>query len=98
MVQKRRLRRLCSFLGEQVNVTDKYKYLGIWFTSSLTWDHHIDYMVDRASKRTGELRAMIRNPKIPVRAKLLVWNSYVRPLLEYGSEVWEANSKQDAKI
>ena len=86
------------FRGAQVNVTDKYKYLGIWFTSSLTWDHHIDYMVDRASKRTGELRAMIRNPKIPVRAKLLVWSSYVRPLLEYGSEVWEANSKQDAKI
>jgi hypothetical protein len=32
--------------------------------------------------------------RIQVRAKLLVWLSSVRPLLEYDSEVWEADASQ----
>ena len=55
---------------------------------ALIWGYRSEYMVDRALKRAGELRPMIRNPRVPVPAKVRVWSSYVRPLLEYSSEVW----------
>jgi hypothetical protein len=47
---------------------------------ALIWGYHSEYMVDHASKGAGELRAMIRNPRVPVPAKVRVWSSYVRPL------------------
>ena len=87
-----------SYRGSQVKVVSSYKYLGIWFTSSLTWGTHIDYMIKNATERTKSMRALLTTNRIPVRAKLLVWFSSVRPLLEYGSEVWEADTEQWRRI
>ena len=87
-----------SYRGSQVRIVPSYKYLGIWFTSNLQWEKHIDYMINNATERTKSMRALLTTNRIPVRAKLLVWLSSVRPLLEYGSEVWEADAKQWAKI
>ena len=84
--------------GKRVPVVGKYKYLGIWFNESLTWDAHIEYMMHKANKRSKSLRPLLTNGRVPVRAKLLVWLSFVRPLLEYGSEVWDANTAQWLKI
>jgi hypothetical protein len=87
-----------SYRGSQVRIVPSYKYLGIWFTSNLQWEKHIEYMITNATERTKSMRALLTTNRIPVRAKLLVWLSSVRPLLEYGSEVWEADAKQWAKI
>jgi len=80
--------------GKVVPVVGKYKYLGIWFTENLTWDAHIAKMLEKASKRTSSLYSFLSKNRVPVRAKMLVWTAYVRPLLEYGGEVWEANETQ----
>ena len=72
----------------------EYKYLGIYFTWNLDWGHHIKYMIRKAKDRTAELTKLLVNHRISVKAKLLVWFAYVRPLLEYGCEVWDANSSQ----
>ena len=94
----------CSFphrwvCGDKtVPVVDEYKYLGIWFTSNLRWDRHIDYMLAKARRRSASLRRMQCNNRIPGRAKLLVWKSYVRPLLDYGCEVWKCDSKQRSSL
>ena len=87
-----------SYRGSQVRIVSSYKYLGIWFTSNLTWETHIDYMIHNADDRTKNMRALLTTNRIPVRAKLLVWLSSVRPLLEYGSEVWEADASQWRRI
>jgi len=78
----------------KLEVVRKYKYLGIWFTDDLSWKEHIKYVEAKAEKRTKGLGKVLRNKNIPVRAKALVWLAQVRPLLEYGAEVWQPNSKQ----
>lgn len=72
----------------------KYKYLGIWFSADLSWKTHIDVTLDKVKKRTLGLGKVLRNKNIPVRAKALIWLAQVRPLLEYGSEIWHPNTKQ----
>jgi hypothetical protein len=84
--------------GKKLKVVLQYKYLGIWFNWNLDWNFHIDYMVGKAKKRTASMLKLLANSRIAVKAKLLVWLSYVRPLLDYGCEVWDANSSQMKRI
>ena len=68
----------CSFThvwrcgDRSVPVVDEYKYLGLWFTNNLRWDRHIEYMLDKARRRSASLRRMQSNNRVPGRAKLLV--------------------------
>ena len=80
--------------GRALNVVRKYKYLGVWFSEDLKWDEHIDAIVAKASNRTETLSRVLRNSRLPARAKTLVWLAQVRPLLEYGCEIWSANTSQ----
>ncbi|MFN9911324.1 MAG: hypothetical protein ACK53L_02000, partial [Pirellulaceae bacterium] len=80
--------------GTQLKAVKEYKYLGIYFTWNLDWSHHIKYMLRKTKDRTADLMKLLVNHRISVKAKLLVWFAYVRPLLEYGCEVWDANSSQ----
>ena len=84
--------------GRRLKVVGRYKYLGIWFTSDLLWDVHINAMVSKAKERTRTLHRTLGNGRLPARAKTIVWLASVRPLLEYGCEVWTANSTQAKRL
>ena len=84
--------------GAIVKVVQKYKYLGLWFTHDLSWSAHVAATLNKSRKKTQSLSTMMRNKRIPVRAKLLVWLSYVRPTLEYGAEVWTPSPKESRRI
>jgi hypothetical protein len=84
--------------GKRLKVVHKYKYLGIWLTSDLSWDTHIGVKLDQAAKRTKALAKVFSNRQLSARAKTLVWLGSVRPLLEYGCEVWKADETQLAKL
>jgi len=80
--------------GQKLKVVRKYKYLGIWFTSDLGWDEHIGVMLQKAKTRTQDLGKVLSNRRLSARAKTLVWLASVRPLLEYGCEVWRTDEAQ----
>ena len=84
--------------GVRLKVVRKYKYLGIWFTSDLRWQTHIDVTLGKANKSTIGLGQVFRNGRIPARAKALVWLAKVRPKMDYGGEVWEANGPQEKRL
>jgi exonuclease III len=84
--------------GQKLKVVRKYKYLGIWFTSDLHWDVHIGVMVQKAETRTQDLGKVLSNRRLSARAKTLVWLASVRPLLEYGCEVWRTDGAQLSKM
>ena len=84
--------------GQRLKVVRKYKYLGIWFTSNLRWDTHIASMLAKARARTKSLYITLGNSRLPARAKTLIWLSSVRPLLEYGCEVWTANTSDVRRL
>ena len=76
----------------------EYKYLGIYFTHNLCWGRHIEESIRKATKRTDAMRGLLNNNRVSTRAKFLVWKAYVRPLLEYGGEVWDPTQKQADKL
>lgn len=74
-------------MGSNVARTESYKYLGVTLTNTLKWDTHISNTCQKAFKQLGFLRRKLATA--PPNVKLSCYKSLVRPILEYGSVVWD---------
>ena len=96
--KKLKSRRRWFSRGKRIEIVNKYKYLGIWFNNILSWSDHFKYIISKAKQKSQLLRNFITKRQVTPRAKLLVWLAFVRPLLDYGCEIWEPNSKVKQQI
>ena len=77
---------------ERVNT---FKFLGIHFDSMLTWRNHIDNIVTRSIKRICLLKAVTGTSwGANCRTLLLFYKQYIRPIIEYGSELYSTAAKK----
>ena len=82
------------FMGlEQLERVDVIKYLGLDFQNSLSWSRTKDR---RARARLPIVRkAMMEG--ISLEASETLWITLIRPILEYGSEIWGTGGWQAAE-
>lgn len=69
----------------------EYKYLGIIFTSNLSWSKHIEYICTKSLKKLGYLRRTLS--QAPKDTKLLMYKTLIRPTLDYACTVWNPYRK-----
>jgi hypothetical protein len=62
------------------------KYLGVHIDSDLKWNTHVTKTVAKANRSLGLIKRNLR--EAPTKTKLVAFNSVVRPILEYASQVW----------
>ena len=72
--------------GEFITEVFEHKHLGMFLQRNGRWGSNIDYMVGRASRRLFVLRSYTQNFNRSTLKQL--YSLYIRPLLEYGSQVW----------
>ena len=82
---------LYTIHGTTLCTADAAKYLGVTIHGSLSWKAHINIITNKANSTLGFLRRNLR--KCPAETKKLAYNTYVRPILEYGSTVWDPLTK-----
>ena len=86
------------FGGQVLKVVDSHKYLGVVIDKKLTWRKHMKATAERAEK---SLRLILRlcdtKRGVSQRLLILLYESCVRPILEYASEVWGDVSKTNAQ-
>ena len=69
-----------------LSAVDHHKHLGVWLESSLSLDYHINYICAKANKVLGLIRRTFgRNNSERVST---AYKTFVRPILEYGCQVW----------
>ena len=68
----------------------KYKYLGIFLTSDLSWNIHVNYICSKANQALGFTRRQLG--KCSQEVKLKAYITLVRPHLEYASCAWDSES------
>ena len=73
--------------GRQLERVQNHTQLGITFNDSLTWDGHIRDRCTAAMRRVTLLKQLAF--KIPRYTKLTIYTSFIRPLLEYGSVLFD---------
>ena len=72
--------------GERVEASDEVTNLGVKMDTQLKMHHHFKYVLKRAKQRVNRLKAVagtIDNPRAPPEITLKVYNSMVRPIMEY---------------
>lgn len=73
-----------------LDLVSSYKYLGVYISNNLSWNTHVDYITNNANRTLGYLR---RNFSLaPTNLKLLLYQTLVRPKLEYASSVWDPHT------
>ena len=79
-----------ELFGDPVEVKDSYVYLGTITPANGTgWKDHVAKAIEKAKRRSADLLWVCRADKgIRSRTAVVLWQSIVRPLLEYASELW----------
>ena len=72
-----------------IEVVSHYKYLGITFTSFLSWSHTQKTQAAQAEKTIALLKRMFKAADLNnVQQMLTLFDRMVSPILCYGSEIW----------
>ena len=85
--------------GKAVMVVDTYTYLGTITTADEgDWSGHVLDAIGRAKRRSNDLLYMCRYDRgMRPRTAMTLWQSLVRPILEYASEIWSGQISQQLK-
>lgn len=71
--------------GSLVEETSTYKYLGVYLTTNLTWNNHINRMLESANRSLGFLKRNLRHA--PAHLRKLAYTTLIRPKIEYASAI-----------
>ena len=83
-----------EFDNQKLIHVDHHKHLGVTFQSNGKWSSHIDNIINKASKQINVLRKVKYQLKRENVSKL--YTVFIRPILEYASEVWCNCSEYDS--
>lgn len=78
-----------------INKSDNAKYLGLTLDSRLTWIAHINKIKSKLKSLTGALRGVVRC--LPLNIRYTIYNSMVKPHIDYLVEIWGSASKTNLK-
>ena len=76
--------------GTALENVDNIKYLGVTITNDLKWNTHISNICTKANRTLGFLRRTIFS--CPQNMKESAYKGMVRPVLEYGSSIWDPHT------
>ena len=77
-----------------LKIVDMHKHLGVTLSSNNKWNKHVELIIKSASKQVSYLRKAKYQFSKEILSKL--YCTYIRPLLEYASEVWDGCTQTDA--
>lgn len=80
--------------NSSLEIVDVHKHLGVYISSDNKWNKHIESIIASASKQIAYLRKL--KYILPEETLNKLYCTYIRPLLEYASEVWDGCTITDS--
>lgn len=78
--------------NQELKVVEKAKYLGVTISRNLSWKHHVSNIVAKANSTRIFLQRNLSMTDSETR--LVCYKTYVRPICEYASSVWDSPGVQ----
>ena len=77
------------FIGtNKIKFANIAKYLGLYLDKRLTWSQHVKEMLNKTNNRCKQLKIMCNKFKFHQSIAITMYKGLIRPILEYGSEIW----------
>ena len=83
------------FDNTPINFVDSHKHLGVTFSSAGQWHSHIENIILSATKILGIMRKL--KYSISRNALNQMYMSFLLPVINYASFVWDGCSEQDSQ-
>ncbi|GFV40034.1 probable RNA-directed DNA polymerase from transposon X-element [Trichonephila clavipes] len=88
-----------TLYSTQLQCSQSTKYLGLTLDKKLTWKQHIIQTRDKFRRAQRAIFPLIgRNSELNLYNKLLLYTAVLRPILTYGSPVWNYAANSNIKI
>ena len=84
-----------SIHDHQRNEVKGAKYLGVTIDRTLSWNEHINNVTKKANNTRAFLQRNIN--RCPDAIKTLCYQTFVRPIVEYASTVWDPSTEKNVK-
>ena len=76
-----------------LEVVNSTPYLGVTIANNLKWNDHINKITAKANRVLNFIRRNLKNCPQPIKEK--AYQTYVRPIVEYSSTVWDPHTKEN---
>ena len=73
--------------GAELRRVFTYKYLGVFLDQHLSFNDHVDYLVNETSKKLGALKRCRNN--LTLSAAEIIFKAMILPALDYCEVVWQ---------
>jgi hypothetical protein len=70
----------------QIERVETFKLLGVVFSSDLSWNHHVSYMLNKVSKRFYIIYHLVK-AHVALNAIITIYCSVIRSVLEHACPV-----------
>ena len=84
-----------SIHDQSLQKVSSAKYLGVHIQQNMNWNHHISMVTKKANSTRAFLQRNMSS--CPRNVKVLCYKSLLRPVLEYGCEVWDPFTKDNTR-
>lgn len=85
-----------KFKGKEIEIVDKYKYLGFWFSTSNTYSKHLKTQGNKAKKTANMTWGIIKRSRIKkLSKKQYLMNTLVKSGFMYGVEIWRWKRREE---
>lgn len=85
-----------SINGHTLPIVDEFKDLGVAYTNKLDFTPHIQSIVSRANARCAYIHRSFSTRSLKIYT--LLFSTYVRPILEYCSDIWNPTTPGMVKL
>ena len=85
--------------GKEIPYSSSVKYLGVWFTDTLSWTKHIQERTNKAIKMAYHLKNLVgKNWGLNLERAMWIYTGMIRPMITYASHIWASTSLTQSQI
>ena len=98
MISKRRMREEAIVMagnGKELKQVSSFKYLGAMFNEDGGTEEAVQRRIKEAWRKWNETAGVVMDKKIPLRLRMKVYKTVIRPVMLYGAETWALRRKEE---
>jgi hypothetical protein len=76
--------------GQVLDVVPAYKQLGVMLSADGTWQAQGEYSLQRLQRTFHAWKRALQDPAIQLKVKLHIIKTFIKPVVTYGMEIWDA--------